>query len=257
MTVYIGTSGWQYRHWRGTFYPEKLAQARWLEFYAERFVTAELNNSFYRLPAPETFATWAERTPDDFVMVVKASRYLSHIKRLREPEEPVRRFVAAAERLGGKLGPVLIQLPPDFQAALDRLTATLRQFPAGWRLAVEFRHDSWFTDEVREILTAHGAALCLADRRGPVSPLWRTAPFTYLRFHVGRATPEPCYGEQALDTWAHRLLDLTGAHDAWVFFNNDPRACALRDAIRFARFVRRLGVETTRVPESDEVHVAG
>ena len=163
MPVLVGTSGWQYRDWRGRLYPQRLAQGRWLEHYAERFATVESNNAFYRLPEPGTFAAWADRTPPDFVMAVKASRFLTHVKRLRDPEEPVGRLMDHARHLGAKLGPVLLQLPPTLRADPGALERTLRAFPAGVRVAVEPRHDSWWTDEVRDLLGALGAALCLAD----------------------------------------------------------------------------------------------
>ena len=249
MTVWIGTSGWQYRDWRGSFYPQGLAQARWLEAYSAAFATVESNNAFYRLPERHVFEAWAARTPDDFVMAVKMSRFLTHVRRLRDPAAPVERFLDRARGLGRKLGPVLIQLPPQFRADLERLEATLRLFPADIRVAVEFRHATWFTDETRRLLERHGAALCLADRRGLRTPLWRTADWTYVRFHEGRAAPRPCYGRTALRTWADRLAGEWGpAAEAWVYFNNDPRGCAPRDAARFAIAARRAGLAPTRVP---------
>jgi uncharacterized protein YecE (DUF72 family) len=255
--LWIGTSGWQYRHWRETFYPRGIAQTKWLEFYADRFSTVESNAAFYRLPEAETFAAWAERTPPGFVMAVKASRYLTHILRLTEPEEPVQRLVGRAQELGEKLGPILLQLPPTLKLELDRLRRTLDAFPADMRVAVEFRHKSWFIDEVQRELTERGVALCLADRRGPITPIWRTADWTYLRFHVGRSTPRPCYGEDALTSWAERLADSwTADEDAYVYFNNDHRACALRDATVFARLTRRVGLRPTKVPDPSDVRLA-
>jgi uncharacterized protein YecE (DUF72 family) len=254
MPVLIGTSGWQYRHWRETFYPRGLPQGKWLEFYVERFDTVESNAAFYRLPDAKTFASWAERTPAGFVMAVKASRYLTHIRRLREPEEPVQLLVERARELGDKRGPILIQLPPTMRVDVGRLKRTLEAFPPDWRVAVEFRHDTWFTDEVRQVLIDHRAALCLADRWKPLTPIWRTTDWTYLRFHAGRARPLPCYGRQALGTWTRRLADgWAPDEDAYVYFNNDPRACALRDAIVFARLARRVGLRPTRVPDPREV----
>ncbi|MDQ3938642.1 MAG: DUF72 domain-containing protein [Chloroflexota bacterium] len=256
MPLLIGTSGWQYRHWRETFYPRGVAQSRWLEFYAERFTTVESNAAFYRLPEASTFAAWAERTPPDFIMAVKASRYLTHIRRLREPDDAVEMFVERASRLGSKLGPVLLQLPPTMRADVDRLRATLRAFPREWRVAVEFRHRSWYTDEVRRLLQDHQTALCLADRRGPLTPIWRTADWTYLRFHTGRASPEPCYGRRALATWIERIGEQwKAADDVFVYFNNDPRACALRDARLFALAARRASLRPTRIPGSREVRL--
>ena len=254
MSVLIGTSGWQYRHWRETFYPRGLAQGKWLEFYVQRFDTVESNAAFYMLPKAETFASWAERTPPGFVMAVKASRYLTHIKRLADPKDSVDLLVGRARELGGKLGPILLQLPPTMRINVDRLVATLEAFPPDWRVAVEFRHDSWYTDEVRAVLESHGAALCLADRFKPLTPVWRTTDWTYLRFHAGRARPLPCYGRQALATWVDRLAERWSVdEDMYVYFNNDPRACALRDAIVFERLCRRAGLQTTRVPDPRDV----
>jgi uncharacterized protein YecE (DUF72 family) len=256
MPLLIGTSGWQYRHWRETFYPRGVAQAKWLEYYAARFATVESNAAFYRLPEAATFAAWAERTPDDFVMAVKASRYLTHVLRLTEPEEPVALLVERSRELGKKLGPILIQLPPSLGIELDRLKRTLDAFPTDWRVAVEFRHSSWFTDEVRRVLSDRRVALCLADRRGPLTPIWRTTDWTYVRFHVGQAKPRPCYGRQALATWVERLRDCwTPDEDAYIYFNNDHRACALRDARLFALAGRHKGLATTRIPEADEVRL--
>ncbi|MFG3439430.1 DUF72 domain-containing protein [Nonomuraea sp. NPDC047897] len=237
MTTLVGTSGWQYRDWRGVLYPEGVPQRLWLETYAGTFPTVESNNAFYRLPKPESFAGWRERTPDGFVMAVKASRYLTHIKRLAGPEEPVARLMAAASQLKEKLGPILLQLPPTLRADPEALDRCLACFPDGVRVAVEFRHPSWWTGEVRDVLLGRGAALCWADRLGrPVSPFWRTARWGYVRLHEGRATPRPEYGRTSLATWAGRVRD-AGWDDAHVYFNNDPGGAAVRNAIRFARLV--------------------
>ncbi|HEX5014490.1 MAG TPA: DUF72 domain-containing protein [Candidatus Limnocylindrales bacterium] len=257
MPVWIGTSGWQYRDWRGRFYPSKLPVRLWLEAYAARFATVESNNAFYRLPERRTFEDWADRTPDDFVMAVKVSRFLTHIKRLADPVEPVARFTERAGGLGEKLGPALVQLPPQFRADIGRLRAALDAFPDGIRVAVEFRHPSWFTDEVRSILEERGAALCLADRRGPRTPIWRTTDWTFVRFHEGRARPRPCYGRAALATWARRIADnWQPDEDVFAYFNNDHRACAPRDAARFAVQCRRVGLIPTRTPSVRSVRVA-
>lgn len=258
MTLYVGTSGWQYRDWRGAFYPERVPQARWLEHYATRFATVEVNNTFYRLPKPETFATWAERTPDDFVMVLKASRFLTHVKRLKDPEEPVERFMDHVAPLGHKLGAVLVQLPPTLRAEPERLERTLAAFgEQRVRVAVEFRHESWFTDTVYELLTRHQVALCLADRDSRlVTPVRRTAPWTLIRFHAGRGRPFPCYGRTALNSRARLLAQhFDDTDDVFAFFNNDPHACAPRDARRFAAAARRHGFTTSRVPGPGDVHV--
>ncbi len=244
-------------------YPSGLAQRRWLEYYASQYRTVENNGSFYRLPSQETFAKWHASVPTDFVMAVKASRYLTHVRRLRDPAEPVGRLLTAAGGLGDRLGPVLLQLPPNFPADPGALDASLREiagFPmtsvAGGacsrvRVAVEFRHDSWWSDEVRELLAHHNAALCWADRLGrPITPLWRTADWGYLRFHEGAAEPWPRYGKRALCSWVQRLTG-TWPDDAdiFVFFNNDPGGAAIYDAAAFASIARQAGCEVSRTAD--------
>ncbi|MFF5972764.1 DUF72 domain-containing protein [Streptomyces sp. NPDC012769] len=250
MTVFVGTSGWQYRDWRGVLYPEGVPQRRWLEEYARRFGAVENNNAFYRLPGRDTFAEWRRRTPDGFVMAVKASRYLTHIKRLKEPEEPVARLMGRAEALGERLGPVLLQLPPTLRADPALLDAVLACFPPEVRVAVEPRHVSWWTEETAALLRARGAALCWADRGSrPVAPLWRTADWAYLRLHEGRARPHPSYGRRALMTWAERLIDTwPDEADVYVFFNNDPGGAAVRNAETFVGLMERRG-RMIKVPE--------
>jgi uncharacterized protein YecE (DUF72 family) len=242
MPVLVGTSGWQYRDWRQAFYPPGVPQKQWLAYYAERFPTVEVNNAFYRLPEASTFGRWAKQTPPGFVVAVKASRYLTHIKRLRDPAEPVARFADRARALGSKLGPVLLQLPPNLPCQLDDLDATLAAFPAGFRVAVEFRHETWFTDEVAGVLRHHDAAFCLADSPHRQTPVWRTATWGYLRMHEGRASPRPCYGRQALQTWARRLTELFDRNDdVYVYFNNDTHACAVANAGQLMRALERSG----------------
>jgi uncharacterized protein YecE (DUF72 family) len=249
--VYVGTSGWQYRDWRDTFYPHGLAQARWLRHYAERFRTVELNNSFYRLPPASSFERWRDETPRDFVMAVKASRFLTHLKRLRDPEGPVDLFMEGARHLGSKLGPVLLQLPPRFRVDAGRLAGALDRFPGDVRVAVEFRDDSWYTDAVHGVLEEHRAALCLADSPHRRTPEWRTAEWGFVRFHEGTASPRPCYGEGALATWAERIARLWEPdQDVFCYFNNDHLACAIRDAVVFAGLVRKAGMQATRVPDT-------
>jgi len=235
-----------------------MPQRAWLEFYADRFAVVEVNNTFYRLPNPDTFATWSERTPADFTFVVKASRYITHVRRLQQPAEPVQRLLDHARGLGKKLGPVLLQLPPNLRAEPGRLDDTLARFPASVRVAVEPRHESWFTDDVFDLLARRDAALCLTDRAGRRGRVERTAGWTFLRFHEGTATPRPCYGERALASWVDRLAELwADPADAYVFFNNDHRACALRDAARFAHLARRGGLHPTRAPDPADVQVVG
>ena len=254
MAVRVGTSGWQYDDWDGLLYPDDLPKTRWLSWFADRFAAVEVNNTFYRLPQAKTFKGWVEATPDDFRIAFKASRFLTHVKRLNDPEEPVERLLDASEPLGERRGPVLLQLPPDFTIDLDRLDATLSAFAGRVQVAVELRHDSWFTDETAAVLTEHEAALCLADRDSRLlTPVWRTASWTYLRLHAGRGSPTPCYGRTALDSRAAMLAEQW--EDAWVFFNNDTNGCAVRDAVWFARRAQAHGLDTTRVPSIAEAAV--
>jgi uncharacterized protein YecE (DUF72 family) len=215
-----------------------------------------VNNTFYHLPEATTFRQWAERTPDDFVITVKMSRYLTHLKRLRDPAEPVARFMERAGELGGKLGAVLLQLPPNLEAEPGRLAETLDLLCPRARVAVELRHDSWFTDEVRRLLADHGAALCVADSLQRRSPTWRTADWAYLRFHEGEGNPHPCYRQEQLAGWARLAREQWGPESTvYAYFNNDGRACALRDAVTFAEACRKEGLQPSRVPDPTEIRV--
>jgi uncharacterized protein YecE (DUF72 family) len=253
----IGTSGWQYGHWRGRFYPRGVPQGRWLEHYAERFATVEVNATFYRLPTLHAVEEWRRRTPEDMVFAVKASRYLTHIRRLRDPEEPVTRLMGLVGALGPKLGPVLVQLPPGMKADAGLLATAIDAFPSSVRVAVEFRDDSWRSPAVWRVLEQHDAALCLADRLSRVGEVRRTASWGYLRLHEGRASPRPCYGPGALDAWARRLAGLfSPTDDVFAYLNNDTSGCAPRDARVLARRAARAGLEPTRVPGPAETPVA-
>jgi uncharacterized protein YecE (DUF72 family) len=258
MKVRVGTSGWQYPDWRPAFYPPKLAATRWLEFFAGHFATVESNSAFYHLPAAATFAAWATRTPPDFVMAVKVSRYLTHILRLTAPEEPVRRFLERVRHLGPTLGPLLLQLPPTLEADLGRLEETRCQFPRDVRVAVEFRHDSWFTPQVRRLLESRHAALCLADRRGPITPAWVTADWTYLRFHFRAGLAAAVLrtrGSRRLGASPRRAGGGVGRN--LRLLNNDHRCCAVRNAVEFAHACESAGLDPTRVPPLDAVTVVG
>ena len=245
MPLLVGTSGWQYRDWRGAFYPERLPVSQWLEYYATRFPTVENNGTFYRLPVADTFASWRARTPAGFVMAVKASRYLTHIRRLREPAEPVGRLWArprssvtgsgrcssSCRRPCGPTRPrwtsACVSSPrsspawPE-RAQAARAAARLRRVPA--RVLADAGGQA--------ILAAHDAALCWSDRRGrPLGPLWRTADWGYVRFHEGAAQPWPRYGPQALRTWLSRIAEAFPPEaDVFAYFNNDQHAAAPADA---------------------------
>jgi uncharacterized protein YecE (DUF72 family) len=231
--VRVGCSGWQYRHWRGDFYPQELPAARWLDRYASAFDTVELNNSFYRLPERETFERWRERTPDGFLFAVKASRFLTHLKKLKDPEEPLARFFAHAAGLGPKLGPVLYQLPPRWPADPGRLDRFLEALPPG-RHVLEFRDPSWYAPEILERLERAGVTLCLHDMPGSATPRVRVGPAVYVRFH-GTTRYGGAYGDGDLDAWAEWLNREHGSgHDVFAYFNNDVGGHAPRDAKRLS-----------------------
>jgi uncharacterized protein YecE (DUF72 family) len=231
--LHIGCSGWQYRSWRdGAFYPPKLAQRRWLEHYAGEFDTVEVNSTFYRLARPDAVARWVQETPSDFVFTVKSSRYLTHIRRLQDMEEGIKRFYDAIAPLvdSPKLGPVLWQLPGNFKRDEDRLVAALEQFPPG-RHCFEFRDESWFTADVLEILRQFGVALVYGDHpQRPWQPLELTADWTFIRFHYGHRGRRGNYSETELRAWADRIRGIDA--DVFAYFNNDWEAFAPRNAKR-------------------------
>ena len=245
----VGTSGWQYAHWRRVFYPERFPQRLWLQHFAERFQTVEVNNTFYNLPEKTVFEQWRLNTPDDFVFSVKMSRYLTHLNRLHDPDEPVRRFMDRAIALGPKLGPVLIQLPPRFGANLPLLDATLDLFDKSVRVAVEFRDVSWFTAETQQLLQRHRAALCLADSPRRKQPMWRTADWGFVRFHEGTGPHAPGYRRDVLQRWVATIAQTWSAsEDVYVYFNNDTFGYAIKDAVTFAGLAAAAGLSPTRVP---------
>jgi uncharacterized protein YecE (DUF72 family) len=230
--VRVGCSGWQYRHWRGDFYPATLPSSRWLEHYAQRFDTVEINNSFYRLPEASTFAAWEQRAPAGFLYAVKASRFLTHMKKLKDPEEPLARFFSCAVELGRALGPVLYQLPPSWPLNLERLETFLGALPAGHGHAVEFRDPTWYDDRVFGLLEEHGVALCLHDMAGSASGRLPVGPFVYVRFH-GTSKYSGSYSEAVLEQWAQWLSECHAEGKAvFAYFNNDTGGHAPRDAAR-------------------------
>ena len=238
--IRIGCSGWEYRHWRGSFYPADLPQSRWLEFYASKFDTVELNGTFYRLPEAKTFDRWRERAPDGFRYAVKASRYLTHQRRLNDPEEPIDRLWTRAAQLEDRLGPMLYQLPPRWNRNLERLEGFLSLLPPKWEHAIEFRDPSWHHPDTYRLLQRHGVALCLHDMPAARAPDEPVGPFVYVRFHGRGGSYAGSYPPQALGTWARRLVEWAGSGlPAWVYFNNDVGGHAPRDAMRLREAVLR------------------
>jgi uncharacterized protein YecE (DUF72 family) len=236
--VRVGTSGWEYRHWGGRFYPRGLATDRWLEHYAAEFDTVELNNSFYRLPDAAQFSRWGRRVPSHFRFAVKASRYLTHVKRLRDPIEPLERFWTRARHLGPRLGPVLYQLPPRWNPDLERLEAFLDAVPNDPQ-AIEFRDRRWYGTALHKLDEA-GVALCLHDMQGSTTEPKPVGPFVYVRFHGSGTRYGGSYSSQALSAWAGRMAAwASDGLSVWAFFNNDAAGHAIRDADRLRSLVRR------------------
>ncbi len=231
--IHIGTSGWHYDHWVGPFYPEGTPAADFLAFYAERFATAEINNTFYQLPSAETLAQWRDTVPTGFRFAAKASRYVTHMKKLKDPAASLARFLDRIAVLDPKLGPLLFQLPPNWRVNLERLEAFLEALPAGRRCAFEFRDDSWWNDAVYDALARHGAALCLFELAGSATPLTATADFVYLRLHGPGEAYQGSYDDARLRTWAERLAGWRDeGRDVWAFFDNDEAGFAATNARR-------------------------
>ena len=241
----MGCSGWQYKHWRGNLYPIDLPASRWLEHYAAHFDTVELNNSFYRLPSAENFSAWRQRVPAGFVYAVKASRYLTHLKKLKEPAEPLQLFFSRARALRERLGPVLYQLPPRWRLDLDRLATFLRALPKSRQHAIEFRDASWYVDDTYNLLQRHRVALCIHDMAGAATGQILVGPFVYLRLH-GPQRYAGRYSDAALARWAEWIAEATrNRTPAYIYFNNDIGGHAPRDAIRLRELCARAGASVS------------
>jgi uncharacterized protein YecE (DUF72 family) len=228
--VHIGTSGWVYPHWRGAFYPDKLPEREWLAFYAAHFSSVEINRSFYRLPSRENFAAWKAATPEGFVFAVKASRFITHMKKLKEPERTLPPLLEAVAGLGEKVGPLLFQLPPSWHANATRLRSFLDALPTDVKAAFELRDPTWHTQAIFDVLAEFNAAFCVYDLGGFESPRVTTADFVYVRLHGPGAPYSVRYGTAALSDWA-KWLRRQKAKEAFVYFDNDEAAYAVRDAL--------------------------
>jgi len=216
VAFWVGTSGYQYPEWRGSFYPEKFPTAKMLSYYAERFSTVEINYTFYRMPNAKTIAGWNAETPRGFSFALKASRRITHDARLRDVDEPLRYFLDTARTLGPKLGPVLFQLPPFFKKDLDRLGDALFLLPSGIRCVFEFRHESWFAEDVYALLRTRNAALCIADTEKGTTPLVATADFGYFRLR------DEGYAAQDLKKWTETVKQLGPRwQDTFIYFKHE------------------------------------
>jgi len=236
--AWVGCSGWEYKHWRGDFYPLDVPKTRWFEYYAARFDTVEINNTFYRLPEQSTFAAWAARAPSGFIFAIKASRFLTHMKKLKDPEEPLDRLFSRMRPLKNHLGPVLYQLPPGWKLDRERLEHFLQELPAGVRHVLEFRDPSWYADDVKTMLARHGVSLCLHDMRGSATGRERVGPIVYVRFHGTSGHYNGGYPDDRLGAWAEWLnAQRAEGADVYAYFNNDVGGHAPRDAVTLRRFL--------------------
>jgi uncharacterized protein YecE (DUF72 family) len=230
--IRIGTSGYHYKHWVGPFYPPKTPPSQMLAFYVQQFDTLELNNTFYRLPTIEAFESWRDSTSENFIFAVKASRFITHNKKLKDPENALDNILARAEHLGKKLGAVLFQLPPRWKMNIERLEALLEILPREHRYAFEFRELSWMTPEVNRLLRRYNAAFCIYELAGYHSPCHITADFTYVRLHGPDAGKyQGSYSKQKLLAWAKRILEWSEKLKAiYVYFDNDQAGYAALNA---------------------------
>ena len=229
--VRVGCSGWVYKHWRGLLYPEGLPQRRWFERYAEDFDTVEINASFYRLPLETTFDGWRNNAPPGFCYALKANRFLTHLKKLRDVEEPLFRFLGLARRLGPTLGPILYQLPPSLHRDLPRLDAFLGLLPRELEHAFEFRHASWYDEAVLACLERHCAAFVTHDLKGLATPRWASGRAAYVRFHGATGKYRGRYSDEHMDDWARWIAEQRAmGRSAWAYFNNDIGGDAISDA---------------------------
>lgn len=242
--ILIGTSGYNYPEWKGHFYPADLPASAMLRYYAERFSTVEINASFYRMPTEKVMAAWAEATPEGFVFTLKAPQRITHYRRLVDVDEPLRRFADVATTLGSKLGPLFFQLPPNFKKETGRLADLLARLPPGQRVAFEFRHASWFADDVYDLLRTRGAALCIADTEDGTTPEVPTASWGYLRLR------DADYTDAELDRWAAAIA-AQAWRDTYVYFKHEAEAKGPELATRLSTRVSATA-PATRVPRDPE-----
>jgi len=238
--ILIGTSGWHYPHWVGPFYPQALPKKEFLPFYARQFSTVEINNTFYHLPSQETLETWRKGTPKGFLFACKGSRFITHMKKLKDPENSTRRFFEAIQVLGPKLGPILFQLPPRWNVNLERLDGFLKVLPRPYRFAFEFRDDSWFQQETYDLLRHYQAGLCVYHLAGRRSPIEVTADFVYIRLHGPGDSYQGQYGVKGLRPWANRCVAWANdGKDVFCYFDNDEAGYAVKDALDLRKLVDR------------------
>lgn len=237
--VHIGTSGWHYPHWKGTFYSSAIKESQQFATYQQHFDTVELNNSFYKLPSAETFANWRKNSRDHFIFSVKASRFFTHMKKLIVDKTGIRRFFTNAGKLEEKLGPILFQLPPKWRVNRERLEIFIRALPAGYRYTFEFREPSWYNDEVYATLLQNNCAFCIYELDRHLSPIIATADFVYIRLHGPGNKYQGSYKKPVLQKWAARIKDWQkGEKDVFVYFDNDQEGFAAFNALALVKLLQ-------------------
>ncbi|MGN6645282.1 MAG: DUF72 domain-containing protein [Cytophaga sp.] len=229
--IYIGTSGWHYKHWKGTFYPEDIKEKDQLAQYIQTFHTVELNNSFYHLPLRNTFKQWKKSVPENFIFAVKGSRYITHMKKLKESSEAIHAFLHNASGLKEKLGPILFQLPPGWKINTQRLEDFLKQLPEHFRFAFEFRNTSWYTEEVYTLLRKYNCAFCIYELDRHTSPMEVTTDFVYVRLHGPAGKYQGSYSKRQLNSWAKKCINWQQNHkNVFIYFDNDQEGYAAFNA---------------------------
>jgi len=236
--IHIGTSGWHYDHWKGSFYPETLPRTNYLEYYADNFHTLEINNSFYQMPQEKTLVQWRNSVRDEFIFSIKASRYITHIKKLKDGKQIIPPFLKKVEVLGSRLGPVLFQLPPQWRYNLERLNSFLKALPTGSRYAFEFRDSSWFNPRTYDALAMHNAGFCIYSVANRTTPQEVTADFIYIRLHGTKGSNQGKYDEAVLEQWADRVFDWAGiGKEIFCYFDNDESGYAAQDAAKLQEMI--------------------
>jgi len=237
--IYIGVSGWSYKHWRGTFYPEDMPEDQWLDYCAKFFASVEVNNTFYNLPEENTFKKWYQSTPRDFIFSVKASRYITHMKKLKDPSKTLPKIFDRAKILAEKLGPILFQLPPGWKCNIERLRFFLDSLTGDYRYTFEFRNPDWFNQQVYDLLSSRNAAFCIYELDRKMSPEQVTADFVYIRLHGPEGPYEGQYSQKVLWDWAKRIRKWQGqGRDVYCYFDNDQAGYAAQDAVRFGKILK-------------------
>jgi uncharacterized protein YecE (DUF72 family) len=236
--IFIGTSGWSYEHWKGVFYPEDLPANRWFEYYCDYFNTVEINNSFYQLPSIKTFKDWHRQAPKNFIFSVKGSRFITHMKKLKDPQKSIKKFLTHTSYLKDKLGPILFQLPPHWRLNLERLSCFIKSLPRDLKFVFEFRENSWFDRKVFGLLNKEKIGFCVHDMRGVNCPCLMTGNLAYIRFHGTTSLYGGKYTKAQLEDWALFVKKCEKKGKVYIYFNNDAEGYAVENALEFKKILR-------------------